>query len=44
MEKYEKPVLEELGRLHDVTGGILDSLIDDVLGGLLPGRPTRGSS
>jgi hypothetical protein len=46
-EPYVKPVLEELGAVHDVTGGLFDigSIIDRFSGrGGKPGGPPRPGS
>lgn len=45
MEKrdYVKPAIEELGQLHDVTGGIFD-ILENLLGGLTGSQPSQGSS
>lgn len=46
LRTYEKPVLDELGQLRDVTGGWFDlgDLLDDLFGGGSGGGPgPRGS-
>ena len=39
-EPYVEPVLDELGRVGDVTGGLFD--IGDIIGAIFGGKPKPG--